>query len=129
AIDRAGAEAQKRGRIDFAVPTPDMSRLIRQVAYGRHPASDLPLVSGIPLRDISRLRIQRHVDIYAGGREERLAVLRIWIPAGIALPRIGEAAHRIRGVDIGADRRVGGFPLVEPGLDHVVEDRAAYPEG
>src|SRR3954466_6555742 len=105
-----------------------MSGLIRQVAHGRHPASDLPLVSGVPLRYISRLRIQRHVDINAGRREERLAVLRVWISAGITLPRIGEAAHRIRGVDVSADRRVGGFPLVEPCLDHVVKDRAAYPE-
>src|SRR4051812_43385125 len=106
-----------------------MSGLVRQVANRRHPASDLPLVSGVPLRYISRLWIQRHVDIHAGGREERLAVLGVWIATGIALPRIGEAAHRIHRVDIGADRRVGGFPLVEPGFDDVVEDGAAYPEG
>src|SRR5262249_33798993 len=55
--------------------------------------------------------------------------LRKWISAGVALPRIGESADRVRRVDVGADGSVGGFALVEPGLDDVVEDGAAYADG
>src|SRR5258708_5847125 len=115
-------------RVDFTVVAPQVGGLVAQVADGRDPRAELPLIGGIPVCHVGRFGVDGKIYVDAGGRKKRLSIGRKWIPAWIFLPRIGEPAYWIDRVDGSANRSIGGFPFVEPGLIDLVEQGAAYPE-
>src|SRR5262249_46429927 len=126
AVDRAGAEAQEGRGIHFAGIAPQVRGLVAEVAYRGHPiARQLALISDVPVRHISWLRINRHVDVYAGGREKRLPILRKWISSGLTLPRIRKSANRVRRIESSAYWSISRLALIEPGLGNIVEERSA----
>ncbi len=79
---------------------------------------ELPLIGDIPSPHVGGLGIERHIDVSARRREEKIPVLGKWISTRVAAPRIGERGRP--DVDIVAVRRVGGFAFIEPGFGRVV---------